>query len=43
VSGVILALLVIVHKKYGTSDIGDLVKIEEEEKEEIVRESEVEH
>jgi NADH:ubiquinone oxidoreductase subunit K len=40
VSGVILALLVIVHKKYGTSDIGDLVKIEQE-KEEIVRESEV--
>jgi NADH:ubiquinone oxidoreductase subunit K len=43
VSGVILALLVVVHKKYGTSDIGDLVKIEQEkEKEEIVRESEVE-
>jgi NADH:ubiquinone oxidoreductase subunit K len=42
VSGVILALLVIVHKKCGTSDIGDLVKIEQE-KEEIVRESEVEH
>jgi NADH:ubiquinone oxidoreductase subunit K len=42
VSGVILALLVVVHKKYGTSDIGDLVKIEQE-KEEIVRESEVEH
>ena len=42
VSGVILALLVIVHKKYGTSDIGDLVKIEQE-KEEIVRESKVEH
>ena len=40
VSGVILALLVVVHKKYGTSDIGDLVKIEQE-KEEIVRESEV--
>jgi NADH:ubiquinone oxidoreductase subunit K len=40
VSGVILALLVIVHKKYGTSDIGDLVKIEQE-KEEIVGESEV--
>ena len=39
VSGVILALLVIVHKKYGTSDIGDLVKIEEDT-EEIVRESE---
>jgi NADH-quinone oxidoreductase subunit K len=31
VSGVILALLVIVHKKYGTSDIGDLV-IEENKK-----------
>jgi hypothetical protein len=28
-----LALLVIVHKKYGTSDIGDLVKIEESKKE----------
>jgi NADH:ubiquinone oxidoreductase subunit K len=42
VSGVILALLVVVHKKYGTSDIGDLVKLEQE-KEEIVRESEVEH
>jgi NADH:ubiquinone oxidoreductase subunit K len=41
VSGVILALLVIVHKNYGTSDIGDLVKIEQE-KEEIVGESEVE-
>ena len=39
VSGVILALLVIVHKKYETSDIGDLVKIEEDT-EEIVRESE---
>ena len=33
VSGVILALLVVVHKKYGTSDIGDLVKIEEETEE----------
>jgi NADH:ubiquinone oxidoreductase subunit K len=41
VSGVILALLVIVHKKYGTSDIGDLVKIEEDT-EEIVRKSESE-
>ena len=28
VSAVILALLVIVHKKYGTSDIGELVKME---------------
>jgi NADH:ubiquinone oxidoreductase subunit K len=36
VSGVILALLVIVHKKYGTSDIGDLVKIEESRKEDEV-------
>ena len=35
VSGVILALLVIVHKKYRTSDIGDLVKIEENKKEEV--------
>jgi NADH-quinone oxidoreductase subunit K len=34
VSGVILALLVIVHKKYGTSDIGDLV-IEENKKNEV--------
>jgi len=34
VSGVILALLVIVHKKYGTSDIGDLV-IEENKKDEV--------
>jgi hypothetical protein len=41
VSGVILGLLVVVHKKYGTSDIGDLVKIEQE-KDEIVRESESE-
>jgi NADH:ubiquinone oxidoreductase subunit K len=30
VSGVILALLVIVSKKYGTSDIGALVEMEEE-------------
>jgi hypothetical protein len=29
-------LLVIVHKKYGTSDIGDLVKIEESKKEDEV-------
>jgi NADH:ubiquinone oxidoreductase subunit K len=36
VSGVILALLVIVHKKYGTSDIGDLVNIESTEKEDEV-------
>jgi NADH:ubiquinone oxidoreductase subunit K len=28
VSAVILALLVIVHKKYGTSEIGELVKME---------------
>jgi NADH:ubiquinone oxidoreductase subunit K len=28
VSAVILALLVIVHKKYGTSNIGELVKME---------------
>jgi hypothetical protein len=33
VSGVILALLVVVHKKYGTSDIGDLVKIEQAKEE----------
>jgi NADH:ubiquinone oxidoreductase subunit K len=29
VSAVILALLVIVHKKYGVSDINELVKIDE--------------
>lgn len=29
VSAVILALLVVVHKKYGTSDIGTLVKLEQ--------------
>jgi NADH:ubiquinone oxidoreductase subunit K len=29
VSAVILALLVVVHKKYGTSDIGELVKMEQ--------------
>jgi NADH:ubiquinone oxidoreductase subunit K len=34
VSGVILALLVIVSKKYGTSDIGELVKIEQRKEEE---------
>lgn len=33
VSAVILALLVIVHKKYGVSDIGELVKIDQAEKE----------
>jgi NADH:ubiquinone oxidoreductase subunit K len=33
VSAVILALLVIVHKKYGTSDIGELVKMEREKEE----------
>jgi NADH:ubiquinone oxidoreductase subunit K len=33
VSAVILALLVVVHKKYGTSDIGTLVKMDEDEKE----------
>jgi NADH:ubiquinone oxidoreductase subunit K len=37
VSGVILALLVIVHKKYGTSDIGDLVNIESTTKEDEVK------
>jgi hypothetical protein len=29
VSAVILALLLIVHKKYGVSDIGELVKMEQ--------------
>lgn len=33
VSAVILALLVIAHKKYGTSDIGELVKMEQGKKE----------
>jgi len=33
VSAVILALLVVVHKKYGTSDIGELVTLEETEEE----------
>ena len=33
VSAVILALLVIVHEKYGVSDIGELVKIGEGKKE----------
>jgi NADH:ubiquinone oxidoreductase subunit K len=33
VSAVILALLVVVHKKYGVSDISELVKIENEKEE----------
>ena len=33
VSAVILALLVIVSKKYGTSDIGELVKLDKDEEE----------
>jgi NADH-quinone oxidoreductase subunit K len=33
VSAIILALLVIVHKKYGTSDIGELVKMEQRKEE----------
>jgi NADH:ubiquinone oxidoreductase subunit K len=33
VSAVILALLVIVHKKYGTSDIGELVRMEQDKEE----------
>ena len=33
VSAVILALLVIVHKKYGTSDIGVLMKMGQDKKE----------
>ena len=33
VSGVILALLVIACKKYGTSDIGEIMKMEQEKKE----------
>jgi hypothetical protein len=33
VSAVILALLVIVSRKYGTSDIGELVKMEQGKKE----------
>lgn len=34
VSAVILALLVVVHKKYGVSDISELVKINEPKEEE---------
>jgi NADH-quinone oxidoreductase subunit K len=33
VSAVILALLVVVHKKYGTSDISELVKMDQREQE----------
>jgi NADH-quinone oxidoreductase subunit K len=33
VSAVILALLVVVHKKYGTSDVGALLKMEQDKKE----------
>ncbi len=33
VSAVILALLVLVHKKYGVSDISELVKIDENKEE----------
>lgn len=33
VSAVILALLLIVHKKYGVSDIGELVKMEQSKEE----------
>ena len=33
VSAVILALLVFVHKKYGVSDIGELVRVKESPKE----------
>jgi NADH:ubiquinone oxidoreductase subunit K len=42
VSGVILGLLVVVHKKYGTSDVGDLVNMEKVEEETVKEESEVE-
>jgi NADH:ubiquinone oxidoreductase subunit K len=35
VSAVILALLVIVHKKYGVSDISELVKIDKEKESEV--------
>ena len=35
VSAVILALLVIVHKKYGTSDINELVNVEENKESEV--------
>ena len=37
ISGIVLALLVLVHKKYGVSDISELVKIEN-----LKEESEVE-
>lgn len=33
VSAVILALLLIVHRKYGTSDVGELVKMEQSKEE----------
>ena len=42
VSGVILGLLVVVHKKYGTSDVGDLVKMEKIEEETVKEEIEAE-
>ena len=35
VSGVILALLVIVSRKYGTRDIGELMRISQEEEAEV--------
>ena len=38
VSAIILALLVIVHRKYGTSDVGELVKHEESKEEEEAEE-----
>ena len=33
VSAVILALLIVVHKKYGVSDVGELVKMEQSKEE----------
>ena len=38
ISGIVLALLVLVHKKYGVSDISELVKIENLKEEREVEE-----
>lgn len=37
VSAVILALLIVVHKRYGVSDIGELIKFDEQEEENEVK------
>jgi NADH:ubiquinone oxidoreductase subunit K len=38
VSAVILALLVVVHRKYGTSDVSELVKREQDKEQEEAEE-----